>query len=131
MSADLWTSDQMMIGLAMLAGLGLLAVFTSGAKAGRNSERAVREATRIGGNAVRMGGTAAVVVGAQWAPAAGVAGGGWVALVAPAEPVVWAVVLELPALFAGTTVARLLAVTEVVRTTGRVRGSGRRGGGRR
>src|SRR3954451_8814921 len=120
MSADLFTSDPMMIGLVVLAGLGLLAVFTSGAKAGRNSERAVREVTRIGGNAVRMVVTAVVVVGVQW-----------VALAATSDPVVWAVVLGLPALFAGTTVARLLAVTEVVRTTGRVRGSGRRGGGRR
>jgi hypothetical protein len=120
MSADLFTSDQMMIGLAVLAGLGLLFVFTSGAKAGRRSERAVREVTRVGGNAVRMLVTAAVLVGVQW-----------VALVATTEPVVWAVVLGLPALFAGTTVARLLAVTEVIRTTGRVRDSGRRGGGRR
>jgi hypothetical protein len=106
-------------GLVVLAGLGLVFVFRSGAKAGRNSERAVREVTRIGGNAVRMLVTAAVVVGVQWA-----------ALVATPDPVVWAVVLGLPALFAGTTVARLLAVTEVIRTTGRVRGSGRRGGRR-
>jgi Na+-driven multidrug efflux pump len=120
MTAQTLTSDPKMIGLVVLAGLGLLAVFSSGAKAGRKSERAVREVTRIGGNAARMLVTAAVIVGVQWA-----------ALFATGDPVVWAVVLGLPALFAGTTVARLFAVTEVIRTTGRVRGSGRRGGGRR
>src|SRR4051812_45415854 len=120
MTADLWTSDPTMIGLAVLAGVGLLFIFASGAKAGRRSERAVREVTRIGGNAARMLVTAVVIVGVQWA-----------ALFTTADPVVWAVVLGLPALFAGTTVARLLAVTEVIRTTGKVRGSGRRRGGRR
>jgi hypothetical protein len=92
MTADALTSDQTMIGLAVLAGVGLLFIFTSGAKAGRMSERAVREVTRIGGNAARMMVTAVVIVGVQWA-----------ALFATTDPVVWAVALGLPALFAGTT----------------------------
>lgn len=110
------TPDMITLGLLVLAGLGLISIWTSGARAGRKSERAVREVTRIGGTAVRTLATAAVLVGVQWA-----------ALSLTGDPVVWAVTLGLPALFAGTTVARLLAVTEVIRTIPRnARGGGRR-----
>lgn len=110
------TPDQITIGLLVLAGLGLVSVWTSGARAGKKTERAVREVTRIGGTAVRTVLTAAVLVGVQWAT-----------LSSTGDPVAWAVALGVPALFAGTTVARLLAVTEVIRTLPRnARGGGRR-----
>jgi hypothetical protein len=112
------TPDQITIGLVVLAGLGLVSIWTSGARTGKKAERAVREVTRIGGTAVRTVLTAAVLVGVQWA-----------ALTMTGDPVVWAVALGLPALFAGTTVARLLAVTEVIRTIPRHARGGR--GGRR
>ena len=109
------TPDQITIGLLVLAGLGLISIWTSGARAGRKTERAVREVTRVGGTAVRTVITAAVLTGVQWAT-----------LSLTGDPVVWAVALGLPALFAGTTVARLLAVTEVIRTIPRhARGGGR------
>lgn len=107
------TPGQITIGLLALAGLGLLSIWTSGARTGRKAERATREVTRVAGSAVRTTVTAAVIVAAQWA-----------ALTLTRHPAVWAVALALPALFAGVTVARLLAVTEVVRT---VHGSGRGG----
>src|SRR5687767_8300438 len=99
------TAEQITIGLLVLAGLGLVSIWTAGARAGRKGERAVREVTRMGGVALRTVLTAGVLVGVQWA-----------ALSLSGDPVVWAVALGLPALFAGTTVARLLAVTEVIRT---------------
>lgn len=113
------TPDQVMVGLVVLAGLGLVSVWTSGARAGRKSARAVREVTRVGGSAVRVVVAAGVLVGVQWA-----------VLSLTAEPVVWAVALGLPGLFAGITVARSLAVTEVIRTIPR-HARGGRGGGRR
>ena len=110
------TLDPITIGLLVLAGLGLISIWTSGARTGRRSERAVREVTRIGGTAVRTIVTAGVLVSVQWA-----------ALSLTGDPIIWAVTLGLPALFAGTTVARLLAVTEVIRTIPR---DARRGGRR-
>lgn len=92
-------------GLLVLAGIVLVSVFGSGARTGRKAERATREITRIGGNAGRALLVAALIVGVQWA----------VITWAP-YPIALAVALGLPALFAGTTVARLLAVTTVVRT---------------
>jgi hypothetical protein len=110
------TSEHVTIGLIVLAGLGLISIWTSGARTGKKTERAVREVTRMGGTAVRTVVTAAVIVGVQWA-----------VIALTTSPTAWAVALGLPALFAGTTVARLLAVTEVIRTIPRnARGGGRR-----
>ncbi len=109
------TSDQVMIGLLVLAGLGLVSIWTSGARSGRKAQRAVREVTRLAGTAGRAVVVAAVLVGVQWA-----------VITLTDHPVAWAVALGLPAVFAGTTVARLVAVTQVIRT---VPGRGR--GGRR
>lgn len=97
-----------------LAGLGLVSVFTSGAKAGRKAERATREVTRLSGTVVRTAVTAVVIVGVQWS-----------VIALTTDPVILGVALGLPALFAAVTVARLLAVTEVVRTVHAGRG-GRR-----
>jgi len=110
------TSQHLTIGLLVLAGLGLLSIWTSGARTGRTAERAVREVTRMGGVAARTLLTAAVVVGVQWA-----------VLATTTAPAAIGVALGVPALFAGVTVARLLAVTQIVRTLPR----GNRRGGRR
>ncbi|QYN35186.1 hypothetical protein K1T35_43805 [Pseudonocardia sp. DSM 110487] len=99
------TTQQVAVGLLVLAGLAMASIWTSGARAGRNSERAVREVTRMTGTAGRTLAAAAVIVGTQWAV---------VALTSNAIAI--GVALGLPALFAGTTIARLLAVTTVVRT---------------
>ncbi len=113
-------SEQLITVGVVLAGLDAVMVWSSGARAGRRSERAVREVTRMSGAVTRTVLAAGVITGAQWAVVS-----------LTGSVTAWAVALGLPALFAGATVARLLAVTEVIRTTGRVRGSGRRGGGRR
>lgn len=102
------TTQTMSIVLAVLAGLGLLSIWTSGARTGRKAERATREVTRLTGAAGRTLVTAAVIVGVQWA-----------AFTITTHPAVIGAVLGVPALFAGVTVARLVAVTEVVRTVPR------------
>jgi hypothetical protein len=107
------TTQQVAVGLLVLAGLAMVSIWGSGARAGRKSERAVREVTRMTGTVGRTLAAAAVIVGAQWA-----------VIALTADPVAIGFTLGLPALFAGTTVARLLAVTTVVRTL--PRGGGRR-----
>jgi hypothetical protein len=102
------TGEHVTIGLFVLAGLGLLSVWTSGARTGRNAERAVREVTRLTGTAGRTLVTAAVIVGVQWA-----------VIATTSNPIALGAALGVPALFAGVTVARLVAVTEVVRTVPR------------
>jgi len=102
------TSEQMTVALVVLAGLGLISIWTSGARTGRKAERAVREVTRLSGNAIRALLVAAVLVGVQWA-----------VITLTDSAMAWAVALGVPAVFAGTTVARLLAVTQVIRTVAR------------
>jgi len=92
-------------GLLVLAAILLVSVFSSGASTGRKTERATREITRVSGNAGRALVIAAVITAVQWA----------VITWAP-YPVALGVALGLPALFAGTTLARLLAITQVIRT---------------
>ncbi len=99
------TGEQLITVGLVLAGLGMVMVWSSGARAGRRSERAVREVTRVGGALTRTVVTAGVITGAQWAVVS-----------LTGSPVAWAVAFGLPALFAGATVARLLAVTQVIRT---------------
>jgi uncharacterized oligopeptide transporter (OPT) family protein len=98
------TGEQLITVGAVLAGLGMLMVWSSGARAGRRSERAVREVTRVSGALARTVVAAGVITGAQWAVVS-----------LTGSPVAWAVALGLPALFAGATVSRLLAVTQVIR----------------
>jgi hypothetical protein len=110
------TGEQLITVGLVLGGLGLVMVWSSGARAGRRSERAVREVTRLGGALTRTVIAAGVITGAQWA----VVG-------LTDSPGAWAVALGLPALFAGATVARLLAVTQIIRTVHDPRyGRGRR-----
>jgi hypothetical protein len=97
-----------MVMVCGLAFLGLLWTFSAGAKAGRAAERQFREATRVGSVLLATVVAAGVIVTVQW-------------LVIRQNPATFAglVVLGVPALLAGMTVARLAAVTTVVRGSSR------------
>jgi hypothetical protein len=92
-----------LVGLLVLAGLGVMAAFRSGARGAYKVARQTQEATRMGGNLARALGTAAVIVGVQWAVVA-----------FTTDPRAWAVALGVPALFAGSVIARMFSVTEIV-----------------
>jgi hypothetical protein len=92
-----------LVGLAVLAGLGALAAFRSGARGAYKVARQTQEVTRMGGNLARALGTTAVIVGIQWAVVA-----------FTTDPRAWGVALGVPALFAGSVIARLFSVTEIV-----------------
>jgi hypothetical protein len=110
------TGEQLITVGLVLGGLGLVMVWSSGAHAGRRSERAVREVTRLGGALTRTAVAASVITGTQWA-----------VMSLTDSPGAWAAALGLPALFAGATVARLFAVTQIIRTVHEARhGRGRR-----
>jgi len=97
------STHPLVIGLVVLAGLGVLAAFRSGARGAYKVARQTQEVTRMGGNLARALGTAAVIVGVQWAVVA-----------FTADPRAWGVVLGVPALFAGSAIARMFSVTELV-----------------
>lgn len=108
------TTQQLLIAAAVLAVIGLLTVFNSGRRHAARSLDGMRRVTRLGGTAFRAVFTAAVIVGIEWFVVAKFADNTGLLLG----------VLAVPALFAGASIARLLAVTEVVHTD-------RWGGGRR
>lgn len=93
------------VGLVLLAlvGVGALAAFGAGARAAHRTTQHAREVTRMGGNLTRALGTGAVIVGVQWAVVA-----------YTSDPRAWGVALGVPALFAGSAIARMFAVTEIV-----------------
>lgn len=87
----------------VLAGVGLLAAFRSGARSGHRLARHSQKVTRMGGNLLRALGTAAFIVAVQWA-----------VVVFTSDPRAWAVALGVPALFAGAAIARLFSVTDII-----------------
>lgn len=93
--------------LVMLAGLGALAAFRSGARGAYKVARQTQEVTRMGGNLGRVLGTTVVIVGIQWA-----------VIMFTGDPRAWAVALGVPALFAGSAIARMFSVTEILHTPG-------------
>ena len=95
--------DVMLVGLAALAGMGLIAAFRSGARSAYRVARQTQYLTRMGGNLARALGTAAVIVGMQWAVVS-----------LTTDPRAWAVAFGVPALFAGSVIARLFSVTELL-----------------
>jgi hypothetical protein len=95
--------DVLLVGLAALAGIGLIAAFRSGARSAYRVARQTQYVTRMGGNLARSLGTTAVIVGAQWAVVS-----------LTTDPRAWAVALGVPALFAGSVIARLFSVTELL-----------------
>jgi hypothetical protein len=67
----------------------------------------------MGGNLIRALGTAVFIVAVQWAVV-------WFT----SDPRAWAVTLGVPALFAGSAIARMFSVTEIIHpATHRRRGS--------
>jgi hypothetical protein len=92
--------------LVMLAGLGALVAFRSGARSAYRVARHTQEVTRMGGNLGRALGSAVVIVAIQWS----------VISLTP-DPRAWGVALGVPALFAGAAVARMFSVTEILHTT--------------
>lgn len=103
-----WPSGPLLIVLVALAGLGVLAAFRSGARGAYRVARQTQEVTRMGGNLGRALGTTVVIVGIQWAVVSFTTD--WRA---------WGVALGVPALFAGSAIARLFSVTELVRSSSR------------
>jgi hypothetical protein len=97
-----------LVGLAVLAGLGAMAAFRSGARGAYQVARHTQEVTRMGGNLTRALGTTAVIVTIQWAVVA-----------FTTDPRAWGVALGVPALFAGSVIARMFSVTEIVHSSNR------------
>jgi len=89
--------------VAALAGLGVLAAFRTGARGGYRMARHTQEVTRMGGNLTRALSTTVVIVAMQWAVVS-----------LTSDPRAWGVVLGVPGLFAGATIARLFSVTEII-----------------
>jgi hypothetical protein len=88
------------IGLALV---GLLAIWRSGRRSAVRAAGHAHEVTRMSGTFLRIAVIAAVIVGIQWA-----------VVTHTDNPITVALVLGIPALLAGMTVARLMAVTEVI-----------------
>jgi uncharacterized oligopeptide transporter (OPT) family protein len=96
-------TQAVLVGLVVLAGLGVLAAFRSGARSAYRVARQTQEVTRMGGNLARALGTTVVIVGMQWA-----------VVTFTTDPRAWGVALGVPALFAGAAIAHLFSVTELV-----------------
>jgi len=104
MTPHLTAAAVLLVGLAVL---GVVLTARAGTRRARRAVHGIREITRITASVLWMLTAAAVIVGVQWA----------VIATHPA-PAVIAVVLGAPGLLAGLSVARLLAVTTVIRTVG-------------
>jgi MFS family permease len=98
------THQDLLIVLAVLAGIGVLAALTYARSATRRAARGLRATTSAISGVVRTLIAAAVITGIQWAIVTNVHD--WRVLLA---------VLAAPALLAGRTLARMFAVTEFVR----------------
>jgi fatty acid desaturase len=100
----------LVVGLVVLAGLGALAAFRSGARGAYKVARQTQEVTRMSSNLARALGTTVVIVGVQWAVVS-----------FTTDPRAWGVALGVPALFAGAAIARMFSVTEIVHSGQRAR----------
>jgi uncharacterized membrane protein YgdD (TMEM256/DUF423 family) len=104
--------DVVLVALTALAGLGALVAFHSGARGAYRVARQTQEVTRMGATLARALVVGVVIVAVQWAVVS-----------VTTNPRAWGVVLGVPALFAGSALARMFTVTELLRDPG----SGRRG----
>ena len=106
---SLWLSPYQLITLGLaLIGVGLTMLWSARPRAAHRPRRAIRQGRRWSRPLACTVVTAAMVTGAQWAVMS------W-----SDARVVWAAALGLPALFVGATVARLLAIAQLVRTVRR------------
>jgi hypothetical protein len=104
--------NHLLMALGGLALLGVVLAIVSGRRATKRAAKGVREVTRMTSNAARTVVTAGVVTLIQWA-----------IVTNTSDTTTVLITLGFPALFAGVSVARLFAVTEVIH-------SSRRGGHR-
>jgi hypothetical protein len=104
-----------LLAVVVLAGLGALVAFRSGARGAYKVARQAQEVTRMGGTLTRALVTGGVIVGIQWAVVA-----------FTTDPRAWGVALGVPALFAGSAIARMFAVTEIIHASGHGRKGARR-----
>jgi hypothetical protein len=107
--------DVTVVLLTVLAGLGAVAAFRSGARGGYRVARHTQEVTRMGANLGRALAVGAVIVLVQW-----------MVVRFTTDPRAWGVAFGVPALFAGSAVARMFSVTELLHhPPGRSRKGGR------
>lgn len=115
MGSTLSRIDPLVLGVGLLALGGVLVAFRGGARTGSKLARQSREVSRMGAvltRALLLGG---VIAGVQWA-----------VITYSTDRLAWAVVLAVPAVFAGAGLARVFVVTSVVHGhDGRERGSRR------
>lgn len=96
----------MVIVVGGLAVLGVVSAVLSGRRATKRAAKGVREVTRMTSNAARAVVTGVVVTLVQW-----------LIVTHTSDTTTILVTLGIPALFAGVSVARLFAVTEVIHST--------------
>jgi hypothetical protein len=95
--------DVTLLILTAVAGLAALGAFRSGARGGYRMARRTQEVTRMGATLGRAVVVGVVIVLVQWT-----------VIRFTTDPLAWGVVLGIPALFAGASVARMFSVTELV-----------------
>lgn len=103
-------SPQIVAVLAVLAGIGALAVVRNLHRSATRARQGMRVVSRTGGIVLRTLATAAGIVTIQWA-----------VVTTAADPLATAVALTVPALFAGSSIARLLTTTDLAATTAKWR----------
>jgi cell division protein FtsW (lipid II flippase) len=91
------TQTSLLVGLFALAALGVMFIWSSGARAGRRLERRIWRARLAGRVLFNALVAAVVIVGVQWAT-----------VTRTSEPVALMIVLGVPALLAGVTVGRVV-----------------------
>jgi hypothetical protein len=100
-------THQMLIALAVLAGIGVLAIAGRTVRAGRRAAQQARRTGLIAGGLLRVLLTTAALTGAEWA-----------VIVRVHDWRVVLIALAVPSLLAACTVARMFTVTEVVPARG-------------
>src|SRR5262249_24404707 len=89
--------------LVVLTGVGVVAAFPSDARSAYRVARQTQQVTRMGGNLARALGSSVVIVGVQWAVVS-----------LTTDPYARGAALGVPALVAGSAIARMFSVTELL-----------------
>ena len=92
--------DPLVLAVGVLALLGVLVAFRTGARTGSRVAHRSRQVSRMGATLTRALLIGAVIAGVQVA-----------VVTATRDPLAWGVVLGLPAVFAGAALARVFVVT--------------------